>query len=137
MSVSWPEWFRDQWLLEQVVFDYFAEHSQNPKHDTKNLLKILRQYKRRSPTGDDLTDILAFMDITKWIEIFPGDDKKELRNTLRAIQKLFTDRYAAQRPNPYKIRYGKGDVSTDASMAQANPYEVPMLHDVRPRLSWR
>ena len=100
--------------MKKVVFSYFAEHSQNPIHETEKLLNILRQYNRHS--GDDLTDLLAFMDITKWIEIFPGDDKKELRNTLRAIQKLFTDRYAAQRPNPYKIRYGKGDVSTDASM---------------------
>lgn len=99
-------------IMKRLAFEHFTRKSDccniKPGQETKNLVALLDEYKKI-----DLRDIEAFMQITRWSEIFSGADNKPLRNTLRAMQKLFISTFQRKIHDPYRIQFGTGDLSEE------------------------
>jgi len=99
-------------ITKRLAFEHFTRKSEycniSPGQETKKLFTSLEDCKEM-----DLKDVEVFMGITRWSENFPGADKKALRNTLRAMQKLFTNNFHRKIHDPYKIQFGTGDLSEE------------------------
>lgn len=99
-------------ITRGLAFEHFTKKSEyckiSPGQETKKLLTLLEGYNEK-----DLKDIEVFMGITRWSEIFTGTDNKALRNTLRAMQKRFTNNFHSKIYDPYRIHFGPGDLSEE------------------------
>ena len=111
-----------QAILQKVMMEYYVRDGCNKKSARRQMHTLfdkLQQHSLKKYEPLDLTHIETFMKIYRWAEVFKGSDNQSLRDTLRAIQKMYWQNYGKH--------YGVGDVRTNAVLGACNPYAIDPL----------
>lgn len=91
-------------ILKDVIFRYYIIEGYEREDASKRMDELFNLLRDPPPPAHNMSHIQSFMEITQWIEVFPGTDNKSLRETMRAIQGIYWEHYGEH--------YGKGDLST-------------------------
>ena len=105
-----------QAILKKVMMEFYVRHGCNKDIANQKMHELFDKLERKKYEPFDLTHIETFMKIYRWAGVFKGSDNQSLRDTLRAIQKMYWQNYGKH--------YGVGDVRTDVVLSACNPYAI-------------
>ena len=91
--------------LKDVIYMYYIIEGYEREEAIQEMRNLFNILSNPHPPVRNLTHIHDFMEITRWIVVFPVANNKSLRATLRGIQNIYCTYYGQH--------YGKGDLSTD------------------------